>query len=254
MAETNSLIRWAGFGVLWGFIALTNAVILSFLPVALLWIWRAHPRSFLAYFGELAVFVVVVVLVIVPWVLRNEKVMGKFIFPRSNFGFELYMGNHGEGYNRGNFWGPFVNLAEREHYDELGEIAYMKDKQRRATSFIRQHPSVFVLSTLKRAIFFWITPPDEYFLWRGRNFLRQSVFLIITLAGFAGLYLADQNRLRGTLLFGGILLFYPLIYYILHVDSRYAHPIAPVMLMLCVYGVSEISSGPRTTKQFDALK
>jgi 4-amino-4-deoxy-L-arabinose transferase-like glycosyltransferase len=240
MAESQSLIHWAGFGLLWGLIALTNAVMLSFLPVALLWIWRARPRRFVAYSRELGIFVLIVAFAVAPWILRNERVMGKFIFPRSNFGFELYMGNHGEGYNRGNFWGPFVNPAERKKYDALGEIAYMAEKQKLAVSFIAQHPGVFALSSLKRAIFFWITPPDEYFLWRGRNLLRQGVFLIITTLGLGGLYLAHRNQLRGVLLFGGVLFFYPLIYYILHVDSRYAHPIAPVMLMLSVYGIAAI--------------
>ncbi len=78
---------------------------LSFLLVALLWIWQVRRRSLVAYSRELGIFAATVTVVLAPWILRNERVMGKFIFPRSNFGFELYMGNHGEGYNRGNFWG-----------------------------------------------------------------------------------------------------------------------------------------------------
>jgi 4-amino-4-deoxy-L-arabinose transferase-like glycosyltransferase len=240
MADARRLVRWAGFGLLWGLIALTNAVMLSFLPVALLWIWRKHPRNYPAYSRELPVFIVTMALVIAPWILRNERVLGKFIFPRSNLGFELYMGNHGEGYNRGNFWGPFVNLVERKQYDELGEIAYMADKKKRAVAFITEHPGVFALSSVKRAIFFWITPPDEYFLLRGRNMLRQSVFLLITFLGFAGMYLGQRNGVRGVLLFAGVLCLYPLIYYFTHVDSRYYHPLAPVMFMLSAYAISEI--------------
>ena len=193
MADQPSLARWAAFGLLWGFVALTNAVMLSFLPVSLLWIGRAHPRTDLGNARELAVFAVTVGLIIAPWILRNEHVMGKFIFPRSNFGFELYMGNHGEGYSRGTFRGPFWNLAERQEYDTLGEIAYMSNKQRRSIAFIAQHPGDFVLSSLKRGIFFWITAPDEYWLLRGRNLLRPSLFVALTLTGFAGLYLANRN-------------------------------------------------------------
>jgi 4-amino-4-deoxy-L-arabinose transferase-like glycosyltransferase len=239
MADSRRWVHWAGFGLLWGLIALTNAVMLSFLPVALLWIRRARPRYYLAHSRELAVFAIAVALVIGPWILRNERVMGKFIFPRSNLGFELYMGNHGEGYNRGNFWGPFVNPVERKRYDELGELAYMADKQKRAVSFIMEHPGVFALSSVKRAIFFWITPPDEYFLLRGRNMFRQSIFLVITLLGLDGLYLARKNRLRGAVLFGGVLFFYPLIYYVTHVDSRYYHPLAPIMFMLSAFTISD---------------
>jgi 4-amino-4-deoxy-L-arabinose transferase-like glycosyltransferase len=40
MDGSRRLIHWAAFGLLWGMVALTNAVLLSFLPVALLWIWR----------------------------------------------------------------------------------------------------------------------------------------------------------------------------------------------------------------------
>ncbi len=129
----------------------------------------------------------------------------------------------------------------------------MADKQKLAVSVITQHPGIFVLSSLKRAAFFWTTPPDEYFLWRGRNLLRESVFLMTAVLGFCGLYLANRNQLRGVLLFAGVLFFYPLIYYILHVDSRYSHPVAPVMLMLSVYALLEIRTklftGSRTNRQ-----
>jgi 4-amino-4-deoxy-L-arabinose transferase-like glycosyltransferase len=240
MDGARRMVHWAAFGLLWGVIALANAVLLSFLPVALLWIWRTRLRGYGAYSRQLAVFTVAVVLVITPWVLRNKRVMGKFIFPRSNFGFELYMGNHGEGYNRGNFWGPIVNPVESEKYDKLGEIAYMADKQKLAVSFITQHPGVFVFCSLERTIFFWITSPDEYWVMRGRTSSRLSLFLAITLTAIAGLYLANRNRLRGVLLLGGVLFFYPIVYYIAHVESRYYHPIAPVILMLAAYAVSEL--------------
>ena len=236
MADEPSLMRWAAFGLLWGFVALTNAVMLSFLPVSLLWIARSHPRTHSAS-RELAVFAVMVGLTISPWILRNQHVMGKLIFPRSNFGFELYMGNHGEGYSRGTFRGPFWSLRERQEYDTLGEVAYMSNKQRRSVAFIAQHPSDFVLSSLKRTLFFWITAPDEYWLLRGRNSYRPSLFLGITLTGFAGLYLANRDRLRGAPLLGGVLFFYPLVYYFTHVESRYSHPLAPVMVMLVMYAI-----------------
>ncbi|HZR57462.1 MAG TPA: glycosyltransferase family 39 protein [Terriglobales bacterium] len=240
MAESHSLIHWTGFGLLWGFIALTNAAMLSFLPIALLWIWRTHPRSLVAYFRELGIFAFALTLVVFPWILRNEKVMGKFIFPRSDFGFELYVGNHGEGYSRESFRGPFWNLAEREKYDQLGEIIYMSEKQRLGIAFMEQHPGAFVVSTLERVLFFWITAPDEYWLLRGRNLFRQGVFLTLSLTGFAGLYLANKNRVRGILLFGGVLFFYPLVYYVTHVEARYSHPLAPVMIILIVYAISEL--------------
>jgi 4-amino-4-deoxy-L-arabinose transferase-like glycosyltransferase len=238
MAVSTRRMAWLGFGLFWGVVALSNAVMLSFLPVALLWIWRNRARGDLSYFRKLAIFTVAFVFVITPWTVRNQRVMGKFIFPRSNFGFELYMGNHGEGYSRGNFRGPFWNLAERQQYDEEGEIAYMSNKLQGAKHFIAGHRGDFVRSSLKRALFFWITAPDEYWLWRGRNLFRQAVFLAVALSGFTGLYLAKKNRRRGVLLLGGVLFFYPLVYYMTHVESRYSHPLAPVMVMLIVYAMA----------------
>jgi 4-amino-4-deoxy-L-arabinose transferase-like glycosyltransferase len=240
IADSPRLKAWIGFGLLWGLVALTNAVMLSFLPVALLWIWRSRPRDYFSGVREAGVFIVAFVLVITPWTVRNHKVMGQFIFPRSNFGFELYMGNHGEGYSRGSFRGPFWSLEEREQYDQKGEIAYMSDKLQRARSFIAGHPGDFVRSSLQRALFFWITSPDEYWLWRGRNLLRQAVFLAVALSGFVGLCLAAKNRRRGVLLLGGVLFFYPLVYYMTHVESRYSHPLAPVMIMLVMYAAANL--------------
>jgi 4-amino-4-deoxy-L-arabinose transferase-like glycosyltransferase len=239
MVDSQSFLRWAAFGALWGFIALSNAVLLSFLPVALFWIGRNHPRGLAKSFQLLALFAAAVLLVIAPWIFRNEIVMGRFIFPRSNLGFELYMGNHGEGYSRGSFRGPFWNEVERNKYEMLGELPYMSDKLKLATAFIAQHPGTFVRFSMERAVFFWITSPDEYWLMRGRNFLRMSLLAVLDLTGLAGLYLAFKNRVRGTLLFAGVLFFYPLVYYVTHVESRYSHPLAPLVLMLVIYAISE---------------
>jgi hypothetical protein len=115
----------------------------------------------------------------------------------------------------------------------------MSNKQRRSIAFIAQHPSDFALSSLKRTLFFWITAPDEYWLLRGRNFYRPCLFSAVTLTGFAGLYLAGRKRLRGALLLGGVLFFYPLVYYFTHVESRYSHPLAPLMVMLIMYTISK---------------
>ncbi|MGE5204720.1 MAG: ArnT family glycosyltransferase, partial [Chlamydiota bacterium] len=85
---------WALYGLLWGVLALTNASCLSFLPVAAIWIWYRQRRDGQFRFLHAAASALLFVLMISPWIVRNYVVMGKFIFPRSDFGEELYMGNH----------------------------------------------------------------------------------------------------------------------------------------------------------------
>ena len=77
---------WALYGLLWGVLALTNASCLSFLPVAGVWLWYRLRQERQFRFRHAAASALLFVLAVSPWVARNYAVMGRFIFPRSDFG------------------------------------------------------------------------------------------------------------------------------------------------------------------------
>ncbi|HKW25871.1 MAG TPA: glycosyltransferase family 39 protein [Terriglobales bacterium] len=228
---------WAVYGLLWGVLALTNASCLSFLPVAAVWLWYRLRPTHQFRFRHAAASALLFVLAVSPWVARNYLVMGKFIFPRSDFGEELYMGNHEGSEGLCMFWDhPVWNKYEMASFARQGELAYVAAKQKIAEQWIEQHPGRFAELTLKRVGFFWFTIPEQGRMARRFGIgSRHALYFAVALLAFWGLWLAFRRRHRAAWLFAGLFLFYPLVYYITHCHPRYQHPITPEMLLLAVF-------------------
>jgi 4-amino-4-deoxy-L-arabinose transferase-like glycosyltransferase len=224
------------FGLLWGVIALTNAATLTFLPVSVAWLWR-HSRRRAQTLPGLVLAGLICVAAVSPWIVRNYSAFGRFVFPRSDFGEELYMGNHEGSEGLCMFWDhPVWNKYEMADFARQGELAYVAAKQRVAIDWIRQHPARFAQLTFRRMGFFWFDIPEQ-----GRMAARfgmgsrHALFFGFALLAFWGLWRAWRSRRKGTALFAGLFLLYPLVYYITHCHPRYQHPITPEMLILAVY-------------------
>jgi hypothetical protein len=186
-------------------------------------------------------------MIVSPWIVRNYAVLGRFVFPRSDFGEELYMGNHNGSEGLCMFWDhPVWNKYEMVRFAQQGELAYVAEKQEIAMHWIRQNPGRFAVLTLKRIGFFWFDIPE---LGRMINRFgmgsRHALFFGFALLAFCGLGRAYRCRIRATALFAGLFLLYPLIYYITHCHPRYQHPITPEMLLLSVFLVHSAARSPR---------
>jgi 4-amino-4-deoxy-L-arabinose transferase-like glycosyltransferase len=234
--------NWIGFGLLWGFIALTNTALLSMLPFLLLWLlYRSHQRVRL--FVEMCVCGLVILAAITPWLIRDYVVFGKFIFIRDNMPLEMQVANNQDS---NGLWTrhehPGNDVESMRRFQELGELRFMEEKQQELQQFIRSHPGQFVAFTLKRALYFWIgTPVNATF--GGHNFvpLRHLTFLVPSALAFAGLWWSWRKQKFGMFLFACFLIIYPLPYYLVNPFPRYKHPIEPVMLLLIVYAIWEIA-------------
>ena len=237
MADSSPRARaWIGFGILWGVILLTNPSLLTMLICSLLWLlYRAQHRR--SWFIGSALCVVVAFAVISPWLVRDYRVFGKFIFIRDNLPLEIYMSNNDES---AGFWTrnehPANDREAMEKFHEMGEARYMAEKGAQARHFIQEHPRTFAEFTLKRALYFWISPPQAAIV-RGYDFniSRHMNYFLEAGFAFAGLWLAFRRRMPEAYLLACFLLIYPLPYYIVSPYPRYKHLIEPEMLLLIVY-------------------
>ncbi len=101
---------------------------------------------------------------LLPWGVRNELVMGRFILTRSNFGLELDAGNSPgatglsgsgeEALRHPHDWAP----AARE-VQAMGEVAYMRAMSDRAHGWIAANPSSFARLTLRRLVLSFLPSP-----------------------------------------------------------------------------------------------
>ncbi len=233
---------WIGFGALWGLIMLINTALVSVLPVMLLWLWyhsrHTRPRKTLAGAAWCALAIVVV---ISPWLIRNYATFGEFVFIRDNLALEMHMANNGRS---NGLWTrsehPGNDPEAMREFQKMGELPFMKAKQREVRQFIRQHPGEFLAFTLERAVYYWAGTPQISIVGKYDFIvLRHTLFLLTSALAFAGLWLTLQKRIKGGVLLGCVLFFYSLPYYVVNPFPRYKHPIEPVMIMLIVYLLME---------------
>jgi 4-amino-4-deoxy-L-arabinose transferase-like glycosyltransferase len=231
---------WVAFGLLWGFIALTNTALIILLPFFLAWMMLQLPSDSRRFSGA-TICLVVFVLCLAPWTIRNYKTFGRFILIRDNLSLELHEANNDAS---SGLWTrrehPGNDPATMRRFQELGEIGFMDEKKRELQEFVREHPKRVLLFTIERVWYFWAAPPQATVV-AGYDFriARHVEFFLAALFAFAGLILTfwRKNPYRWLLL--PFLLIYPLPYYLVNPFPRYKHPIEPVMLILIVYVIWE---------------
>lgn len=126
---TDRILAWAGFGALWATGVLINPSLLSLFPFLLGWLVWESSKNAKPWTKQLAATLLVFAICLVPWTVRNYRVMHKVIVLRSNFGLELWLGN-----NPGvpDTWSPWLHpnddVEEAAKYMRMGEIAFMAEK------------------------------------------------------------------------------------------------------------------------------
>lgn len=234
IAKESSSRRWILYGILWGVITLTNPALLTLLPFAAVWLYATgRPERF---WGNAATAAAMCAFLVAPWMVRNRIEMGRWVFVRDNFGFELHMGNY-HGSNGMGWQGlhPAVNPAEYAKYRWLGELEYVAQAQAAAREFIRTYPDEFVRLCWTRFTGFWDGSPMGYstkpWPW------TPLTFAIASAVALAGLLWATWKRVPGSALYWWLAI-YPLPYYVTYPQTRYRHAIEPEMLLLSVFVVA----------------
>jgi hypothetical protein len=222
---------WVGIGAYCGLAALVNPALL-FSTLAMMG-WAAwQTRKTLRYSPLLGLLVLL--LVFVPWPLRNLRVLGAFIPLRSTVGFELWVGNRAgaTGFlDESQF--PLFNRWEFSQYVTKGEVTYMRDKSALAKTYVRAHPVEFLRLSGIRFMRFWT----------GSGNLDGSIVFVIhavlttSLAAIGVGRLLRERRRSLAILFLLPLIFFPLPYYITHAEFRYRLVVDPLLTILAGFGV-----------------
>jgi hypothetical protein len=189
----------------------------------------------------------VVTVLLTPWIVRNYVVLGGFIPLRSNLGLELFIGNNPQANGRTfatsfddlnsptRDWHPFTSAAERTRLAEMGEYAYMRQKQATAMRWMAANPRRTAELTARRFVLYWL-PPVE--MWPGPaagNVFKAVVFGLVgmgALAALAGrlLFRAERAGLLVAAVLGP-----SLIHLVTHVDPRYRYPVFGLTTLLAAH-------------------
>jgi 4-amino-4-deoxy-L-arabinose transferase-like glycosyltransferase len=243
---------WCAYGVLWGVTLLTNATLVALLPLLLGWL-AYHHRKFSAgaaraVFAKPALAFGVAFLCCVPWTIRNYSVFHRIVPIRSTLGLQLWIGNNE---NPQEAWRedlhPIFNSAERAHYIEMGEIEYMREKQRDAIEFILTHPGRDVRQFVSRFIATWSggtpTPIQDFIRTPGLWFRGVLIFnLLGAIGAAAGSVVLWKQRSAYLFPIAVFPVVFPWAYYLTLVVPRYCLPVDPAVMLLTAVALQTISS------------
>jgi|SRR5579884_438672 len=247
-------------GVLLGVTALLTPALLAaggLMLLAELWSQRGARARVLR--GGVVAGVVAAALV-APWAVRNAVVLGGFIPLRSNLGLELAVGNNPQANGQTFITSyddpagptrrlhPFTSPEQRARLAEVGEHAYMKERQAEALRWMAGHPERTLALTARRFRLYWLPPPE---LWPGAgadNRLKAAVFGLFGAAALAALAGRLLARHEGAGLLAAAVLGPSLIHMVTHVDPRYRYPVFGLTAVLAAHLalglVRRLVSGP----------
>lgn len=236
LADSLRPLRWVTFGALAGVAALTNTSLLSLFPFFWLWLWVGYRRRGLSCSKCLIASVVMCVVVLVPWTIRNYATFHRLMPVRDNFGLELWLGNHEGVTHVFDSAFPLLNPTE---YNRLGELRFMEAKRDIALEFIGRNPGQFLRLSARHCFQFWSAP--EKSAWLGLSFLA-----------WVGMVLALRRKGLDAVPYALVVLIFPLVYYITHVFSTYRHPIESVIVMLASYAL--VSAAEMADRQWSRTR
>jgi 4-amino-4-deoxy-L-arabinose transferase-like glycosyltransferase len=232
--------EWAGYGILWGAELMTNAAFVSLVPCVFLWIAWERNREGRPWVKPLGMAALALVLMCSPWTVRNYLRFHTFIPLRSNLGLELWRYNSAKALPH-----PSISQEERAKYLEMGEIAYMKEKQHMALQHIASHPGEFVRLSWWRAIDTWLGAQRPFAaFWDSNKFsFRFRLFgdAVFSLLGLGGLFVLHKRRDHN---FWPLLIFtavFPMVYYITVSGDLYRHPIDPGLAILAAITMDRVT-------------
>ena len=248
LEEREGLWPWVEFGVLWGISALNSPTLLSFLPAAGLWAWHRRIKAGKKSLPGIVFASVIFFACITPWLVRNYRVLGKFIFIRDNFGAELRLGNGpGADGTLMIYLDPMHDLYAMRQFQAMGELSYIAMRKEQAVAYIKSDYARFAGLCVRRFICYWAGPPKATEPeWLGPA--KSSLFLASSVLALWGLGRALRQRRRGAWLLLWLMLLYPAVYYGVYSILRYRHPIEPLITILCVFVLTE--AGRKSTAAF----
>jgi 4-amino-4-deoxy-L-arabinose transferase-like glycosyltransferase len=241
---------------LWLGVALTTAVLLRqlfllFIPFLLLWLWwTARPRL-----AQLALPLVILIVAIIPWTVRNYLAFDQFVLLNTNAGYAFYWGNHPV---HGASFKPLLVSEMGENYRDtlppdlmtlgLNEAALESELMRLGIQFVVTDPKRYILLSISRI-------PHYFVFWPSAesglisNISRVASFGLFLPFMLYGLFLAGRQRVSGLgerVASPFFLLFlFMLVYTGIHVLTwtliRYRLPVDAVLLLFAGLALTDLA-------------
>lgn len=236
---------WALWGLLYGVTALANPSTLSLFPaLAFLGVIGSEQplRSALNRFTAASA---VLFCTLLPWTVRNIRVLHAPIPIRDGFWGEFYAGNNDDtSYTNPSWTHPASSASELRRYEELGEIGYMAEKRELAVTHVVEHPAMFALQSARRLVRFWTgfwSFASPYLRDQPMDLPNVPFCTALSLLMLLGMRVLVRQRSQSALPFLAVLAIFPVPYYLTHASVDYRLPIEPEIVVLIALGAVDLA-------------
>ncbi|GAI39760.1 unnamed protein product, partial [marine sediment metagenome] len=255
--EKKKIRLWLVAGCVYGVCCLLRPNVLFAFPFVIAWVLTGS-RTGERPAGKLivpAAIVLGIILVLLPFSLRNYQITGDISPPFGNGGFNFYVGNHpgAKGtytYLKGISNSPSgqIKSAALQARRALGREVSLSEASnywfRRGFRFIRERPLEYVVLLGRKFLLFWNAREigqniDFYFSRSFSSLLRFPLVSFGLIAPFAwlGLLSAIRRREKGLALPGLFLAGYLGSVIFFFVSARYRLPAVPFIILFTAYGL-----------------
>jgi hypothetical protein len=245
LIQRPSLRLAAAYGAGWGALMYVEPSLLIVLPVhMIIFVWCAGAAPWMHRVRCCVLAVAVMIALALPWVIRDRLALGGWVLMRDDLGLELRVSNDSRASgslpkNLATEWfcsiHPSCSPATALKVREMGELRFNHEDLQQAISWIRNNKRAFSRLTAQRMLFFWADLPS--------NKITFLIRATLSLSAFVGLWLMwrDGRRVQAAL-FGGTLLAYPMVFYVIEYSSRYVATILPALLLPAGFTFSVIAA------------
>jgi 4-amino-4-deoxy-L-arabinose transferase-like glycosyltransferase len=245
LGEHPSVKKGVYIGIVMGFTALVNPIIVAAYPFAFAWVYVKADGTPRLIIKTLASMLIAFGITISPWLVRNYIVFGQFTFIKSNFGNELFLGAQPRpaSVRQGADNDPPDKLRlltedEKRFLRESDEPTRNGYLLRRALGLIAEDPLHFTRQVMGRFIRYWTIMRPQ----RGVEAkLSLMIYLVTLTLAISGLILGTI-RGRNIQLLLIFLLFVPAPYYLTVVHIfRYRYPLEPILIIFASYTIYRLA-------------
>lgn len=246
LIESSRPRDWIGYGLVWGVTLMTNPTLASVLPFLLIWLAYRLRKQRQPWLALPTIALAVAILCCIPWTVRNYTVFHRFVPLRSVIGLQLWLGNNPQAQPPwlGNLH-PINDQAERQQYIEMGEMDYMRFKQREAIRYIEAHPSREAWLVGERFISIWsggTSQPVTDFESNDSLWFRYVLLfnLAIAVGALLGIILLCLRLSIYAFPLAVFPVVFPCAYYATLALPRYSLPMDPVVILLTAIALGGI--------------
>ncbi len=254
-------------GLVFGYACLVKPQV-ALLPIAVLLVmqrsrWRPFGAALRRMVLRSGLVYALLVLVLVPWTVRNWRLFGGLVFVANSGGVNLFIGNHPGA--TGTYPRPDegARLSGALLPFDIGSTEYQADQKARALAvdYLVHHPGA-ALATLPRKLFHLYAKDVEGFSWmqegapqaRGRYLLlpalkvtAQIYYMLVLLAAGAALHVLFRQRRAQVLLVPACVVgYFTCIYLVYFAIGRFHFVMVPWLAACAALAVSRDHPGPAT--------